>query len=312
MNTLKKTLILLLTLGLFASCSNKSEKVLVAQPMDPQVQNLLADLDTLEDNISEGMVLRAATSQEKKDIDYLLKRVRVLSMRLGQFPGDVRATKALYKALQKLEALDLTNRDQGMFTNTFSTLRMTIDHYSSIQGINVFGPRDTSIAFFTEDFKKGAGEFTTLVEDEGAAEWKAGSFEPKNSYYMEIKSFKTGADGSNQVGASRLLSPVFDLKDKKGVTIEVGQAYKFIKDLGVFQVQIKESIDGAEWSTLTIETVPSGNDWNVTDSERIKVPEELEGKKIQLSFVYTSKAEDNPTWQIHSLTLREQGEKDAK
>lgn len=308
MKTLKHTLILLLTLGLFASCSNKSEQVLVAQPMDPQVQNLLADLDTLEDNISEGMVLRAATSQEKKDIDYLLKRIRVLSMRLGQFPGDQRATRALYKALLQLQALDLTNRDQGMFTNTFTTLRMTIDHYSSIQGINVFGPRDTSIAFFSEDFKKGAGEFTLAIEDEGAAEWKHAFYEPKETYYMEIKSFKTGTDGANQIGASRLLSPAIDLKDKKGVTIEIEQAYKFIKDLEVMKIQIKEADAEGDWITLNLETVPSGNDWNVIKSERVAVPKELEGKKVQVSFLYNSKADDNPTWQIHSLTLREQGE----
>ncbi len=308
MKTLKTTLILLITLGVFASCSNKNEEVLVPQPMDPQVQTLLTDLDALEDNIHEGMVLRSATADEIRDVEYLLKRVRVLSMRLGQFPGDTRATMALYEALRKIEALDLTTRDQGMFTTTLTTLRMTIDHYSSIQGINVFGPRDTSIAFFKEDFVKGQSNFTTEVEVEGAAEWKHAFFEPKQSYYMEIKSFKTGTDGANQVGASRLSSPVIDLKDKKGVTIKVGQAYKFIKDLAVMKIQIKEAVEGAEWQTLTFETVPSGNDWNVTESEKLNLPEELAGKKVQISFVYDSKADDNPTWQIHSLELREQGE----
>ncbi|TNF02281.1 MAG: hypothetical protein EP326_03365 [Deltaproteobacteria bacterium] len=308
MKTLKTALILILTLGLFASCSSKKEQVLVAQPMDPQVQNLLSDLDSLEDNIHEGMVLRAATAQERKDVEYLLKRVRVLSMRLGQFPGDTRATMALYEALRKIEALDLTTIDQGMFTNTLTTLRMTIDHYSSIQGINVFGPRDTSIAFFKEDFKKGIGAFSATLESEGAAEWKHAFYEPKQTYYMEIKSFKTGTDGANQAGASRLSSPVIDLKDKKGVTIQVGQAYKFVKDLETMKIQIKEAVEGSEWTTLKFETVPTGNDWNVYDSEKLNVPEELAGKKVQISFLYNSTADDNPSWQIHSLELREQGE----
>lgn len=308
MKTFRLIFILLLTLGFLSSCSNKGEKVLIAQPMDPQVENLLSDLNNLEENISEGMVLRAATAQEKRDIYYLLKRVRVLSMRLGQFSDDQRATRALYKTLLKLQNLDLTNRDQGMFTNTLTTLRMTIDHYSSIQGINIFGPRDNSIVFFSEDFKKGLGEFT-IEKVEGGPTWTLKFYEPKDQHYVEAKSFKAGPDGSNLNGVTRLVSPIFDLKDKRNVTFEIEQAYRFVNSEDSIKIQIKEENPEAKWNDVKIENLPSGNDWNAVKSERVKIPSNLKDKKVKISFLYESTEGNNPAWQIHLITLREEGEK---
>ena len=298
MKALITALILLLTFGSFTSCSDSSEEVLVKQEMDSQVEALVGDLDTLEKNIAEGMVLRTTTSAEKAEVKALLKRVRVLSMRLGQFPNDQQAMLALYKALKQIENMDLTVRDQGMFTEMLQTLRVTVDRFATIQNVSF---TDLVWDLYFHAFANGFGAYKQIATKRDGANW---------ALFLD-KFAKIGGTGTPT--DNWLVSPIIDLK-------KVNKASLFLKhtvrnpNWNKFKLLVSDNYNGADpaesdWVELNItpKSTVAADSWVDLESELISL-EQFAGKKIVVAFRYMSDSESNTVWEILSLEFKGTGE----
>jgi hypothetical protein len=164
---------------------------------------------------------------------------------------------------------------------------------------------------FGYDFSEGVGEFQQATLEGTPAPWDD---EPVNGVVrMKIKGFR---DGGNYVGTNVLYSKVIDLAGVKDVEVQVMQAIKYYppqaQALKLAQ-PVVALVDGAfdplkaEWIGLEFTKVPTGDNWDVVTSEWLKLPAEVQGKKVVVGFRYRSNEskDEAPAWDVLSVRLQQ-------
>lgn len=104
---------------------------------------------------------------------------------------------------------------------------------------------------------------------------------------------------------STLISPVIDLSNYTGVSINVHSAANKFENktnfLSMTKVMVREE-GSSEWTALTMPNPPEGTSWTFSDSGEIDLSA-FDGKKVQIGFYYTSSTSVAGSWEIDKLEV---------
>lgn len=111
--------------------------------------------------------------------------------------------------------------------------------------------------------------------------------------------------GSSIESESTLISPVIDLSNYTGVTMNVHSAANKFNNQDTFlamtKVMVREDGSGT-WTKVEMPNAPAGDSWTFSDSGEIDLSA-FDGKKIQVGFYYTSSTSVAGSWEIDKLQL---------
>jgi hypothetical protein len=126
--------------------------------------------------------------------------------------------------------------------------------------------------------------------------------------YMKI----SGYSGGNKDNEDWLVSSQIDLTGQQNVVAKVRHAAKYVNTLWD-QLTLNVSTDfngtdvaSATWTTLTINTKPTGTDYVFVESEDIDLSA-FTGKKIYLAFKYLSTTTNAATWEVDNIKVLAKG-----
>ena len=167
----------------------------------------------------------------------------------------------------------------------------------SINGKTSEGGDEVLATELSIDFTAGQGDWTIkdVALDEGVSfVWKV-----DNTYGMKATAYVSGASHPTD---SWLVSPAVKLD--KEATLAFEQALNKGTQAAVKVMMSTTYAGGAinptEWTELTLDQWPAGNNWNYLTSTA-KVPA---AAKVYIAFRYNSTATDAPTWEIKTLSLK--------
>jgi hypothetical protein len=164
---------------------------------------------------------------------------------------------------------------------------------------------------FGHDFSDGFGGFQQATLEGTPAEWDTKTIDGVER--MKVKGHRSSG---NFVGTTVLYSSPIDLSASTDVEVQVTQSINFYypegKALKLAQ-PVVALVDGAfdplkaEWIGLEFTKVPVGDNWDVVTSEWLKLPSEVQGKKVAIGFRYRSTVNENeaPAWDVFSVRLQQ-------
>lgn len=179
----------------------------------------------------------------------------------------------------------------------------TSDHtpISATFSITVGIPSCQNIVY-SESFSQSLGDFTpNSVTGSQLWNWRL-------NYGATVSGFAT----VNNPNEDWLISPAFDLSDKRSADIAFNHALNYCssesdrvnnQSLWVSANYNDGAPGSATWTQLTIPNMPSGNNWIFVNSGTIKLPTQLMQKNIRFAFKYISTATVAGTWEIKDLML---------
>lgn len=146
------------------------------------------------------------------------------------------------------------------------------------------------------DFNTGDQGFTQKIISGDPASFKLTS--RNGTQYFQVAAFDEG----EKVGEVRLISPQVQLGDDPYVQIK--HALNFYPD----EYKDKELIKiiaryGGEEIPLEFIQRPSGNSWDIVESEALELPDRLSDKMVDFIFEYRSVDDVYPNWGIHQLKV---------
>lgn len=156
---------------------------------------------------------------------------------------------------------------------------------------------------FSGNFEEDLSQFSTISVTGDDQNWYASSY--KGQAYAKMSAFKDGAAIENE---DWLITPEIDLSEVTEPVLNINQALNFAGDTQETFVYISDKYDAAndldvaDWTELTIDNVPAGNNWDFVESGDIDLSS-YEGKKIHIAFVYKCSAENAPTWEIAQVDI---------
>ena len=162
--------------------------------------------------------------------------------------------------------------------------------------------------FYIHSFATNAlSNFSQAVLEGEAVEFVHTTYNTKS--YARASGFKT-----KQIGA-RLLYTDVDLTGKNDVQIYVNHAINYYsaaaQELNLIRI-VAASIDGEQidpsvlnWIDLEFTTKPAGNSFDPVASEWLTLPEQLQGKRVAVGFIYKTVDNIFPNWDLYDLKLRE-------
>lgn len=150
-----------------------------------------------------------------------------------------------------------------------------------------------------QTFTSSQGEFTidNVNVPSGLNVWeRTSSWGMKATGYINSTRYTT---------ESWLLSPVVDLAGYTDATITFNHLITtYFGDVSQ-EATVWIRTSGAEWQQMVISTYPAITSGNYSSFEdcTLSIPEEFNGKKIQIGFRYTSTTSKAGTWEIKSFSL---------
>nr|WP_320117987.1 choice-of-anchor J domain-containing protein [uncultured Marinifilum sp.] len=156
---------------------------------------------------------------------------------------------------------------------------------------------------FSGNFEEDLSQFSTISVTGDDQNWYASSY--KGQAYAKMSAFKDGAAIENE---DWLITPEIDLSEVTEPVLNINQALNFAGDTQETFVYISDKYDAAndldvaDWTELTIDNVPAGNNWDFVESGDIDLSS-YEGKKVHIAFVYKCSAENAPTWEIAQVDI---------
>ncbi|MEI6755079.1 MAG: choice-of-anchor J domain-containing protein [Paludibacter sp.] len=182
----------------------------------------------------------------------------------------------------------------------------TTDHtpVSANFSITIGAASECQSLSFSETFSASLGNFTKYSVN-GLQTW---------NWRLNYGACMSGyANAVNNPNESWLISPVFDLSDKKSATIAFNQSLNFspVENDKVNNHTLWVSnnyMDGlspssATWTQLTIPTMPTGSGWVFVNSGNISLPAQMLQSNVRFAFKYLSSATVAGTWEIKDLIL---------
>ena len=154
----------------------------------------------------------------------------------------------------------------------------------------------TTVSVFSEKFSESQGAFKieNISLGEGATSvwsWASANYGMKASAYI---------DKVNIPCVSRLTSPAIDLSSLTEATLSFDQAINFSTDMKN-ECKVQVSTDGTTWEDLEVSGYPESNGWTFVPSTANL--NKYCGKKIYISFLYTSSSSAAPTWEIKNVLV---------
>lgn len=288
----------LITSILVGGCA-KEEQVLVQESYDPLVSSLVMELNKAEAAMYDGQIFRSATSEERNEFKVYIYRARSFSLKLNKDPQDEKTIVAFYQLLKKFEEMDFVERDTGVFANLIAALRLTVNHYAELQGIDF---DDLQWTLYSHAFVNGIKPFKEVNTTPDGAIWEIAMG----------KFAKIG--GRGKPTDNWLMSPILDLKQVKKISIKMNHTVRN-PDWDKFQLLVSDNYFGADpkdstWKQLQIKPdkdVPE-NKWFDLVTEELDLTE-FAGKKIVIALRYLSDTENNTVWEVLSLELNGSGKK---
>ena len=164
-------------------------------------------------------------------------------------------------------------------------------------------PGPTVDALYKEAFSNTQGDF--IINNVNLPSGLQYVWSATEKYGMKASAF---ANSTSYASESWLISPVFNLANATDVTLDFEQAnnkYGSASDIPV-QSSLWVSVNGGNWSQLTVPTYGTNADWNFVNSGDIDLSA-YAGKKISIGFKYTSTAAAAGTWEVKNFELKGKG-----
>lgn len=177
----------------------------------------------------------------------------------------------------------------GIFTRYNNTWQILIRDISDLE--------QTTISVFSEKFSESQGDFK--IENITPANGVTAVWNWANANYGMKAS---GYNSKSYANCSRLTSPEIDLSKVQEATLTLDQAINKTSDDPKKECKIQVSTDGTNWKDVEADVYPAGNSWDfVTSTINLK---KYCGKKIYISFLYTSTDNSAPTWEIKNILVK--------
>lgn len=150
----------------------------------------------------------------------------------------------------------------------------------------------------SEDFSASQGSFT--IENISMDESLTYVWQWNSSKYMRASAYK---NKKNLNAQSRLVSPAIDFSAAKSATLTFDHAAKFFSSTPTNDIKVQVSTDGSTWTDLTIDKMPSGNDWTFVTAT-IDLSAYAGQKTVYIGFLYTSTTTASPTWEVKNFVVK--------
>jgi hypothetical protein len=172
---------------------------------------------------------------------------------------------------------------------TDSTLKLISYKYATTD------PSGGEVNLFDEEFSDSVNSFQA-VNITGDQVWTASSY--NQSHYEKMAGYSGGAHANEDW----LVSPAISLNGFSSPNMQLSQAINYLHDQwDQISVLISTDYSGdvttATWSPVTINTKPTGSDWNFVTSEKVDLSA-YSGKTIHIAFKYVSDTNNAATWEI--------------
>lgn len=120
----------------------------------------------------------------------------------------------------------------------------------------------------------------------------------KSYKYLKASAYK----GGNFASSATVTSPEIDLTGVTNAALSFNQVGNFFKGNMQTDVKVLVSVDGANFTELTVAPWPAADGWNpwVESTADLKA---YDGKKIKVQFLYTSSTERAGTWEIKEFVV---------
>lgn len=120
--------------------------------------------------------------------------------------------------------------------------------------------------------------------------------------YMKASAFKSSV---NYEAQSRIVSPAFSLKGLSTATLKFQHTGKYFDKTAAMTDAIKvlASTDGTTWNELTINGLPTGNDWTFVDAT-CDMTAYAGKEKVFIAFEYNSTSTAAPTWEVKNVEVK--------
>ncbi|OIP82700.1 MAG: hypothetical protein AUK44_07225 [Porphyromonadaceae bacterium CG2_30_38_12] len=180
--------------------------------------------------------------------------------------------------------------------------------YYELEGGTTGGtkPVDTSNAIFTESFLANQGAFTIVdvtIPEGGTYTWKWDTYK-----FMKASAYIGGA---NKVSEGWLISPAINLTGKSAATLSFEHTGKYftVNKLTEQVVLVSTNYTSgapstATWTTLTIPTWPTGNDWTFVNSGDISLSGVVGQANVRIAYKYSSTTAGAATWEIKNVLVK--------
>ena len=180
----------------------------------------------------------------------------------------------------------------------------TSDHYP-ISATFSFGDETSGCQdfSFSESFGQSLGAFTQQsVQGTQLWGWRA-------LYGAVISGYQNSIANTNE---DWLISPAMDLSGSISATLHFEHALNYAgtasDNLANYSLWITDGYSAdlpgtANWTKLTIPTMPLGNDWIFVNSGDITIPTDLMKKNIRFAFKYQSNETVAATWEMRNITV---------
>lgn len=297
---MKKLIGLVLLLTLLGSCSDKGTET-IRKPLAPEVSLLLTDLEQLESGLSDDLFMRNSTREEVENVKNYLMMSRILGLRLNEHPTDRMAATELFKTLKRIENFPFSARDAGLFEGVLQNLRITLNKFAEIQGLDLAGLEWTLLNF---RFNGALTPFKAIKYTASSPIWKYGTF--KADTFAKI-------DSRGVVANSWLFSPYFDLTDSKKHQLVINHIVRN-PEWNNFKAMVSENYDGADpeksdWVELKIKPSRNvqANQWTTLFTNPIDLSA-FAGKKITIAFQFLADEKSNSVWEVLGLEIKGTGD----
>ncbi len=154
-------------------------------------------------------------------------------------------------------------------------------------------------ALYSIDFKSSQGGWT--IDDKQKPDALNYVWAQNSTYGMKASAFynNTAYDVESWV-----VSPEIDLTKASSATLSINHAANFFADVETMksQIVVKVSVDGSNWSDLSLSAYPDNSGWTPVDATADMSA--YAGKKVQLAFVYKATSAKAGTWEVMSLNIK--------
>lgn len=245
-------------------------------------------------------------SYDTKDLDYLTSYTDSDYFKLGT---------------EEYASVDATTGEAGFFTPAFpaeDNLNEILkgEYTDAADGDIVlvsYDQRETNydpsevdvVTVFSADFSENLDQFSLVSTTGDDQVWGQSGYNGSN--YAKISGYSSG---SRYVNEDWMITPEIDLSDVPEPILNINQALNYLSgDWQQTFVYISDkydsekSIDVADWTELTIENKPAGNNWSFVESGDIDLSA-YEGKKVHIAFVYKSNTDDASTWEVSQVDVK--------
>ena len=200
------------------------------------------------------------------------------------------STKKETTATQSVNDYRNTTSDHIPISSTFS--------FST----NSVTPPECENINYSETFAQSLGEFTQYSAN-GYQTWHW------TTYGAYISGYSPEGNNPNE---DWLISPAFDLSNKKSATLVFNHALNYAASESDrinnhtlwFSADYNDGVpENTSWTQVAIPNMPSSNDWTYVHSGNIEVPNQLLQNNVRFAFKYISTPEAAAIWEIKDLTF---------